>query len=249
MELSAVMTESCFPFERSSMHMHLLGLVDFDAALVLQEWLAYEMGERKGLGCDVLICEHPPLITVGREGHANDITWHREKLQSNSLEVRYVSRGGGTVFHMPGQLAIYPIFPLLRSEFGLTEFVTLLEKTVRDVAEEFHLMSHSDENQAGVFTKLGQLASVGVSLNRGVTQHGIYLNVSPDLTLHREILFPGRSISATSLAALCLRNLRMSSVRESLIRNLAKNLGYKEYHAQTGHRLLKRKKRVVIHHA
>lgn len=231
------------------MHMHLLGLVDFDAALVLQEWLAYEMGERSGHGCDVLICEHPPLVTVGREGRTDDITWHREKLQSHSLEVRYVSRGGGTVFHMPGQLAIYPIFPLSRSEFSLAEFVTLLEQTVRDVAEEHRLVSHSDENHAGVFTKLGQLASVGISLNRGVTQHGIYLNVSPDLTLHREILFPGRSPSVTSLAALSMRNLRMSSVRESLVRHLAKNLGYKEYHAQTGHRLLKRTKRVVYHHA
>lgn len=243
------MTEAYFPIQHSSMHMHLLGLVDFDAALTLQKWLAYEMGERSGQGCDVLICEHPPLITVGREGHADEITWHRERLLSHTLEVRYISRGGGTVFHTPGQFAIYPIFPLSRSDFGLSEFVTRLERTVCDVAREHHLRTYSDENHAGVFTNLGQLATVGVALNRGVTQHGIFLNVSPDLTLHREILFPGRSTSSTSLAALCLRNLRPGSVRESLMRHLSQNLGYKEYHAHTGHRLLKRTKRVVYNHA
>src|SRR5437868_10535762 len=93
-------------------HIHLLGVVDFEDCLSLQRRLAYDAISRGDGRIVVLLCKHPPLITVGRRGSRADVKFTAAELAHRQLEVRYVSRGGGAILHAPGQLAIYPIIPL-----------------------------------------------------------------------------------------------------------------------------------------
>src|SRR5207237_1247638 len=87
----------------ASLEVHLLGLVDFDACLFLQERLVEELSQRDDGHGAVLVCEHPPLITIGREGSQAHILCEPQELVARQLEVRWLNRGGGCLVHVPGQ--------------------------------------------------------------------------------------------------------------------------------------------------
>ena len=96
---------------------HLLAERDFQACRELER----ERSEQASLEgkATILLCEHPPLITVGRQGSWGDIRLTADQLRRHRLRVQWVSRGGGTILHGPGQLAIYPVVPL--DWFGWSE--------------------------------------------------------------------------------------------------------------------------------
>src|SRR5687768_15879309 len=97
---------------------HLLGVVPFEAALALQQRLAYECGGERVARATILLCEHEPLVTVGRQGSRLHLRADDAELARRGLEIRFVKRGGGALVHAPGQLAAYAVVPLAR--FGLT---------------------------------------------------------------------------------------------------------------------------------
>src|SRR4051812_20367886 len=92
------------PQATSSLEVHLLGLVDFDSAVFLQEKLLYETSERNDTQGALLVCEHPPVVTIGREGSSSHILANSSELTARQIETRWVNRGGGSIMHAPGQL-------------------------------------------------------------------------------------------------------------------------------------------------
>ena len=92
---------------------YLLGSVDFEACLALQQRLVYEAAGRDDGQITLLLCEHPLTITVGRQGSRADIRLGQSaSWKAGGSRSRWVNRGGGCLVHAPGQLAIYPIVPL-----------------------------------------------------------------------------------------------------------------------------------------
>src|SRR5947199_7250504 len=87
------------------LEVYLLGLVDFDDAQRLQRRLVYDLGERGGAA--LVLCEHPPTISVGRSGSRVHILPDDETLRSLGVSTHWVNRGGGCVLHLPGQLCAY----------------------------------------------------------------------------------------------------------------------------------------------
>src|SRR5947208_12699338 len=97
----------------SVLQVYMLGLVEFEAALALQRRLVYQVtGDRNTAA--LILCEHPPLVTVGREGSWSHLHCDPDELQARRWRIRWVNRGGGCLLHVPGQLAVYPILPLNR---------------------------------------------------------------------------------------------------------------------------------------
>src|SRR4051812_43090928 len=89
----------------AALRVYLLGLVEFEAVLAVQRALVYQVaGERDTAG--LVLCEHPPLITVGRHGSPAHIRCGPEELRARRWRVRWVNRGGGCLLHLPGQLAV-----------------------------------------------------------------------------------------------------------------------------------------------
>src|SRR5580765_8406119 len=126
----------------ASLEVYLLGLVDFDACLALQQQFVAQIADcRNGQGA-LLICEHPPLVTVGRAGSRGHILCEASELQARQMEVRWVNRGGGCLVHAPGQLAVYPIIPLARRELGLTAYRRLLTDTILELCRELKIIAH-----------------------------------------------------------------------------------------------------------
>src|SRR5262245_43496314 len=100
-----------------SLRVHLLGTVALDEAVRLQRALVYRLSGGEDAS-SLLLCEHPPMITVGRHGGSNSLLFCRDEAASRGWPVRWVARGGGPVLHLPGQLAIYPLLPLRRLGLG-----------------------------------------------------------------------------------------------------------------------------------
>ena len=228
-----------------SLEVHLLGLVDFESVLFLQERLVYEISGRNDRQGGLLLCEHPPMVTIGREGSRGHIRVDSRELTSRQMTVRWLNRGGGCLVHAPGQLAVYPILPLDRLELGLTDYRRRLEDAIRDVSRELHVPTWTRDEEPGVWCRLGQLAQIGVAVKSWTSYHGAYVNVAPSLDLMRLVQSNRSGEPVTSLAAQRGRATAMHSVREGLVRHLVRRLGYERFHLYTGHPLLRRTTRKV----
>lgn len=229
-----------------SLQVFLLGTVDFDSALRLQERFRDEVSQRRDRLGGLFICEHPPIVTIGREGSQAHLRHDVSEFNKLGIEVRWLNRGGGAWMQCPGQIAAYPIVPLRRLGFGLAEYRERLELAVLDVCRELHVAAHRLDDDPGAFCSLGQLATVGVSVRSWVTTHGLTLNVSPDLSLLRTTRSNSRGLRPTSLQAARQRLTAIPKVRESLIRNLTERLGYEQSHLYTDIPGLKRSRRGVV---
>jgi lipoate-protein ligase B len=228
-----------------ALEVYLLGLVEFEAALVLQERLMREVASYDDGRGALLICEHPPLITVGREGSRADFRCSQAELVTRQIPVRWLNRGGGTLVHVPGQLVAYPILPVARRGWGLTDYRERLELAALETCQEMRVRVWRQPDVAGILCRGGLAAQVGIAVRSWISSHGLFVNVNPRmdaLGLVRSSF--GRS---TSLAAERGQTVSMPAVRESLIRRLAARLRYDRYHLYTGHPLLKRTKRVVAY--
>lgn len=244
------MTSPCRQIEtdkqsRDALRVHLLGTVDFDSAMFLQERLVYETSGSDDCSGTLLICEHPPMITIGREGSFGQLRAAPDELKLLGLETRWVNRGGSAVVHAPGQLSLYPIVPLDRLGMGLHDFRQAIEKSVISACQDLKITTELRTDQPGVWTRCGQIGHLGVSVRSLVSYHGMFINVAPDLELQQLVEPLGEKNRVSTLSATSGRPVAMNKIRESLIRGIVKNLGYEHFHLFTGHPLLKRTRRKV----
>jgi lipoyl(octanoyl) transferase len=223
----------------------LLGTVDFESAQFLQERLVYEISGRTDLYGGVFLCEHPPLITVGRAGSRAHVLLEQKDLATRGLQVRWLNRGGGCLVHSPGQLAVYPVVPLQRLGMGLQDYRTALVASVLDLCDELDIAAWPVERNYGVAGRGGVFTFVGAAVKRWVAYQGMFINVNPLMQTQRLVSIGASGLRPTSLEALRGRAISMATVRESLIRNLARRLGYTQYQVFTGHPLLVRTRRVT----
>jgi lipoate-protein ligase B len=228
-----------------ALEVYLLGLVDFDAALFLQERLMMDVAQGDDGRGALVVCEHPPLITIGREGSRADLCCEREDLTARQIEVRWLNRGGGALIHLPGQLALYPILPLAVRRLNLVDYRERLEQAVLDTCGELRIRAWRQSARAGVFCRSGKVANVGVAVRSFVSSHGLFVNVNP--RTEALSLVGSGDCPAASLASEYALPVAMSAVRESLIRRLAERLEFPRYHLYTGHPLLRRTRRVVAY--
>lgn len=222
-----------------SLEVHLLGLVDLESALALQERLAYEVGgEQAGSGV-LLVCEHPPEITLGRDASSKDVLVDADTLAHREIPVRWVSRGGPAICHAPGQLAIYAILPLDRLGLGVQEFRDGLESAIVEVCRELRVASKRRQTEPGVWTRYGQVAMFGSAIRSWTTTHGIFLNVTTNPEFLR-LVASTQGERSTSLQALRLAPVSMNQVREAVVRRVAERFGYSNIQTSAGHPLLRR---------
>ena len=239
----------CDTAPAAALEVHLLGLVDFDAAVALQERLVFELSGRDDLQGALLLCEHPPLITLGREASSAHVLAEPDELKALEIDVRWISRGGGAITHAPGQLAVYPVLPLGRLGLGLTEYRSRLEEALVAVCHDLRIPAKRRAGELGVWSRSGRVASIGGAVKSWVSYMGAYLNVEPHPSfLGLTSSDPGGD-RCTCLQAQRLQRISMSAVRESVLRHIASQFEYQRRHIYTGHPLLKRSKRRVCLHA
>jgi lipoyl(octanoyl) transferase len=224
------------------LEVYLLGLVDFVEVQQLQRRIVYELGEQGG--ATLILCEHPPTISVGRSGSRAHIVADDETLQGMGIKVHWVNRGGGCVLHVPGQLSAYLALSLDQFGLSLREYLDRLNAAVVALLREFDIPSAAREHPAGIFAGSGRIASVGVAVNRWIAYHGLTLNVGPYLELFEMIEERedgGIPLRQTSMEARRQRHTAMPKVREALIRHLEQSFSMERHHLYTHHPLIRRK--------
>jgi len=183
--------------------------------LLVEQRLADEVGDT------ILLGEHPPVITLGRNTHA-------ENLLSPTIPVVTIERGGDVTYHGPGQLIAYPIFKLPSERRDLHRFLRDLEEVIILTLAEFGLKGERNPGWTGVWLtdratgELRKLASIGVAVRKWVTYHGLALNVNPDLSHFAQINPCGlQSDMMTSMQAQLDEPVSMDAVKASMLRQFA----------------------------
>jgi lipoyl(octanoyl) transferase len=182
-----------------------LGRVDYETALALQQALV-QLVKAGRAGHTLLLLEHPPVITLGRNAGIENIIASRDFLSSQGIELFETDRGGDVTFHGPGQLVGYPIFDLRAFEprIGAVEFVRKLEESLIRTCGDLGVVTSCIPGMTGVWTENtppAKIAAIGVHISRAVTSHGFALNVTTNLDYFKLIVPCGISDKpVTSLA-------------------------------------------------
>lgn len=159
-----------------------LGRMPYGEALTLQRELARRRISREIPHDMLLLVEHPPVITLGRGFHVENLPTPREFLEAKGVEVFDVERGGDVTYHGPGQLVGYPIFDLGEHRQDLHWFLREIEGSLIDALDAFGIAGDRNPGYTGVWTGGRKIASIGIHVKQWVTWHGFALNVTTDLS-------------------------------------------------------------------
>ncbi|HXA85341.1 MAG TPA: lipoyl(octanoyl) transferase LipB [Candidatus Dormibacteraeota bacterium] len=217
-----------------------LGRVDYSIALELQQTLVRLVKEGR-ITHTLLLLEHPPVITMGRNAGAQNIVVSREFLATNGVELHETDRGGDVTFHGPGQLVGYPIFDLRAFEprVGAVDFVRKLEETLIRTCGDLGVVTERIRGLTGVWTQKevpGKIAAIGVHISRAVTSHGFALNVNTNLDYFKLIVpcgIPDKPVTSLEqeMAQSSLSGRKVPAL-DNLAQQVARNFG-RVFEAQT----------------
>ncbi len=177
------------------MYVHLLqlGRVSYSEGLCVQAELV-SARKADSIADTLVLLEHPPVLTLGRNAHRQNILASDDLLRAKGVEVHEINRGGDVTYHGPGQLVGYPIVDLRGDlpgkkgpHLGPVDFVRLLEDMLIRTARVFGVPAQRIAGRTGIWTLAGgsvqekKLAAIGVHVSGGITSHGFALNVTTDL--------------------------------------------------------------------
>jgi lipoyl(octanoyl) transferase len=227
-----------------------LGQLDYGEGLRLQRKLV-ELRKAGQIGDVLLLLEHAPVITLGRNAKAANVLASTEVLAARGVEVFECDRGGDVTFHGPGQLVGYPIFdlrgfsrqpsaishqeltkesfPSWRKTLGAVDYVRRLEEVLIRTCGDFGIATKRVPGFTGVWTEAesaAKIAAIGVHISRSVTSHGFALNVNTDLSFFDLIVPCGITAKpVTSMDKELGRELDLNDVAQSVWRNFGSVFG------------------------
>lgn len=176
---------------------------------------------------EIWFTEHPPVFTLGLNASKEHL------LAPGDIPVIQIDRGGQVTYHGPGQLMIYPLIDLKRSNVGVRDLVTALEMTIVDLAASLNIEAVARADAPGVYVDGRKLASVGLRVRRGASYHGMALNIDVDLE-------PFSRINPCGFSNLEVIDLKYLGVTESMdnianrvLRYLLERLGFSDRVATT----------------
>ncbi len=178
-----------------------LGQTEYTRVLELQQDIVHAKNDQVLRHDRVILTEHAPVFTVGKHGGEENLVCSRKFLKERGVDLVHTTRGGNITYHGPGQIILYPILDLERSKTGVREFVSLLEEVMLDTVLKLGVKASRSSRNPGIWVGDAKLGSIGISLKKGVSFHGLALNVNPDLTPFKWINPCGMNdISVTSAA-------------------------------------------------
>jgi lipoyl(octanoyl) transferase len=191
--------------------------MSYGEALRVQSKIASD--RKQGLGVDhLLFVEHPHVITIGRNGHEENLLAPEDTLRRAGIELHESDRGGDVTYHGPGQIVAYPIMDLREWKRDVGAFVRAIEQVLIDTLADFGIEAKRIAGLTGVWTGQAKIAAIGVHLSRWVSTHGWALNVSTDLQYFQYIVPCGLVKPVTSMTALGV-HADTEDVKSALIRH------------------------------
>ncbi|WP_348267709.1 lipoyl(octanoyl) transferase LipB [Edaphobacter paludis] len=218
-------------------HLLHLGRIPYADGLALQQQVIAARKQNL-IGDTLLLLEHPPVLTLGRNASRSNILASDEFLVQRGIELHEINRGGDVTYHGPGQLVGYPIIDLRGDlpgkkgpHLGPVDYVRLLEEVLIRTCGDFGVMTQRIPKRTGVWTIAGgsiqekKIAAIGVHVSQGVTSHGFALNVTTDLRDFEWIVPCGitdRQVTSLELEADSNHQPTMESALNSTARNFGR---------------------------
>ena len=219
-----------------------LGLIGYAEAYALQKRI---VAARKAEAIEdvLLLCEHPHVITQGRNGKREHLLVGEHVLRQKGVEFYETSRGGDITYHGPGQIVGYPILNLGEIHRDVVWYVRILEEAMIRATAEFGITAGREPGKTGVWVEFAEdgsslatrhsplatsekLGAIGVHISRWITSHGFAYNVSTDLRFFDLIVPCGiADRKATSLEKVLGRTVKESEVAPRIARHLGELFG------------------------
>ncbi|GGH02254.1 lipoyl(octanoyl) transferase LipB [Silvibacterium dinghuense] len=215
-----------------------LGRIDYASALSIQQQLV-EARHQQRIGNTLLLLEHPPVLTLGRNAHRSNVIASDEFLAYRGVELHEINRGGDVTYHGPGQLVGYPIMDLRSftvngsdKRLGAVDYVRLLEEALIRACADYAVRTERVAGRTGVWTLAGgsipekKIAAIGVHISRGITSHGFAWNITTDLRDFELIVPCGiTDRDVTSLELEADADHRPAPTMENAVNSIARHFG------------------------
>ncbi|NOX34594.1 MAG: lipoyl(octanoyl) transferase LipB [Deltaproteobacteria bacterium] len=194
-----------------------LGLLEYKRALDLQVETLQAKINKSILEDRVFFVEHLPVYTLGKRGGKENLSVSKKFLDSKNIDIVQTDRGGNITYHGPGQAVLYPIVDLEKNKIRVKDFVHGLEEIMKLTAMDFNIDAVRNRRNHGIWVENSKIGSVGISIKRGISFHGLALNIKPDLE-------PFSWINPCGLT-----NVSMTSVEKEIQKSRDKNNEFLKY--------------------
>lgn len=158
-----------------------LDLMEYGRALELQNQTLQSKIDKTLLEDKIFFVEHPPVFTLGKRGGLENLSVSKDFLMSENIKVVQTDRGGNITYHGPGQAVLYPVVDLEKNRIGVKDFVYGLEEIMKLTAKEFDIDADRNEKNHGIWVGNSKIGSVGISVKKGISIHGLAMNINTDL--------------------------------------------------------------------
>ncbi len=208
------------PFERSAVFIDLKTL-EYKRALDLQLQTVHSKIQNPEIHDTLFFVEHPSVYTLGKRGGKENLTVTQSFLDAKNINVIQTNRGGNITYHGPGQAVLYPIVNLEKNHIAVRDFVHGLEEVMKRTALDASIIADRDGKNHGLWVGNSKIGSVGISIKKGISFHGLAMNIHNDLEPFTWINPCGlNNIAMTSLK----RELEKQKIRHSLtMKNIKKS--------------------------
>ena len=175
----------------------------------------------------LLLLEHPHVYTIGRRGSRDQVLLSDLQLSELGVSLHEADRGGQVTYHGPGQLVVYPVLDL-REWGGPLKYVRALEQIMVKTLVDFGVEAGVVEGLTGVWVAGHKIASIGVKISRGVSYHGVAVNVNTDLSYFDHIVPCGiADLDVTSMKRLLGAPVDLDVVAYSLVYHFGREMGFR----------------------
>jgi len=157
----------------------------------------------------LILVEHPPVITIGRDGKMENLLVPMAKLKELGIEFYQIERGGDITLHNYGQLVGYLIFYLKNGFWEMKKFIIYIEDLIISLLKSFGINGEKKEKLIGVFVNDKKICSFGMAIDKNITFHGFALNVNNDLSYFQLINPCG------------IKGLKITSIKEELKKDIS----------------------------
>jgi lipoyl(octanoyl) transferase len=211
-----------------NLHITDLGRTDFKTAFKLQE---KTVADRKAgrIPDTLIIVEHNPVYTLGRNTNPEYILQSRETLAKRCIDLVQTTRGGQVTYHGPGQLVGYPVINLADKNKGVLWYVEHLENLLVELLKFFNIESYTDKKDRGVWVDGNKIAALGIRVSRHITMHGFALNVRVNLDDYSGIIPCGITDKGVTSMHLFDPGITLEKVKPALINTFKEIFNYERF--------------------
>lgn len=215
-----------------------LGLINYKNAWDIQEHLFNQSVQQKTINRDLpeaqrtivphhfILCQHSPVVTLGKSGDENNLLLNEEFLKLQGIEFFRINRGGDITLHNPGQLVGYPILDLDRFFTDIHKYLRLLEEVIIQTLAEYNIEGKRYEGFTGVWLEpespknARKICAMGVRTSRWITMHGFALNINNDVKMFDVIVPCGiKGKQVTSISKELNHEVSIEEVKSKLLKN------------------------------